>query len=218
MGIGGNGADDGVDFGVDFFSNGTGFGVSTFLLEENGLEGALLDNGGKAAAPPVLRFSGPSFDFALPTEEGIDAASFFFMSTVALKFSGVVPNLARVSREAFESVVCFNSCGAFISNLFIWFLSIVDGLSQPLLAFVFEGGEKMLILVDKVSARSCPTFGLRCVDGLRSKLRDGVFCFATLFLALGVWSLFPPTERVLKRLTRTLVFPSCCSDDSMPFQ
>jgi len=119
LGIGGNGADDGADFGVAFFSDETGFGISTFLVEENGLDGALLDNGGKAAATPVLRFSCPSFDFALPTEVGTDAASFFFMSTAVLNFSGVVPKLARVSREAFESVVCFNSCGAFIANLFI---------------------------------------------------------------------------------------------------
>lgn len=117
--MGGSGAEEGADFCEDFFSEATGFGVSTFLAVENGLDGALLDNGGKAAEPPVLRFICPSFDFALPTELGIDAASFFLISTAALNFSGVVPKLARVSREAFESVVCFRSFGAFIANLLI---------------------------------------------------------------------------------------------------
>jgi hypothetical protein len=150
LGIGGNGADDGVDFSVEFFSDEIEVTVSLFLPVENGFVGAVFDEGGKAAAAPALRFIGPSFNSPLSIEVGSEVASFFFMSIAALNFSGVVPKLARVSREAFDNVVCFKSRGAFNDNWFIRFLSIVDGLSQPLLAFVLEGGENMLILFDTV--------------------------------------------------------------------
>ncbi len=83
---------------------------------ENGFEGALLDNGGNAADAPALRFACTSFDWVLRTEGDAPGVWFFFMSTAAFNFSGVVPKLARVLREASDNVVCFKSCGTFNAN------------------------------------------------------------------------------------------------------
>jgi len=110
LGIGGSSADDGVDFFVAFFSEGVEDGICLFLPVENGFVGALFDKGGKAAVEPL--FSSPSFNRLLPFEVGKGAALFFLMSMAAFNFSGVVPKLAKVSREALDNVVCFRSRGA----------------------------------------------------------------------------------------------------------
>ena len=143
FGMGGNGAAE--DFCAEFFSDETEFTVPPFLEAEKGFVGALVDKGGKAAALPELLFDCFSFNWTPPFGLESNFVSFFFMSIVALNFSGVVPKLARVSREASDSVVCFKSLGTCNDNWSIRLLSIDDGLSQPLLALTLEGGEKIEI-------------------------------------------------------------------------
>ena len=129
LGIGGSGADEGVNFCAEFFAEGIEITVSLFFPVglENGFDEDLSDKGGKAIVSPVLRFVCPSFDRALTIEIGTEFDSFLLMSIAAFNFSGVVPKLARVSRDELGNVVCFNSSGASNDNRATRFSSTVDG-------------------------------------------------------------------------------------------
>ena len=107
----------------DLFDDGfIGDATSLACPVEKGFVGALLDKGGNAAIALIfdsLLFEGDDNEpEVVPLPDMRAVISFLFMPTAAWSFSGVVPKLARVPRDASDRVVSLKSFGGAIDRCF----------------------------------------------------------------------------------------------------